>query len=106
MSNLHLAPPSLADAFAGNRLLSTFPDELREMVESRIEMVDLDLGKTVLRRGGEVAHSLFPFGPTMISMAVDLADGRTGRSGLESAAKARSAALSAAAMCPHSRGPK
>jgi len=77
MSNTRLAPPSLTDAFGGNRLLSTFPGELREMVESRIDMVELELGSTVLRRGGDVVHSLFPFGPAMISMTVDLADGKS-----------------------------
>lgn len=77
MSNTRYAPPSIADAFAGNRLLTTFPDELKAIVEDRMEMVELDMGRTVLRRGGEVAHSLFPFGTTMISMAVDLEDGRS-----------------------------
>jgi Crp-like helix-turn-helix domain len=77
MSDIRYAPPSLADAFSGNRLLTTFPAELRDLVESRIEMVELDIGKSVLRRGAEVGHSLFPFGSTMVSMVVDLADGRS-----------------------------
>lgn len=77
MSNIRHAPPSIADAFAGNRLLATFPNELKTIVEDRIEMVELDLGMTVLRRGSEVAHSLFPFGSTMISMVVDLEDSRS-----------------------------
>lgn len=77
MPEIRYAPPSVSDAFSGNRLLATFPDDLRQSLEARLEMVDLDLGMTVLRRGIEVAHSLFPIGPTMISMVVDLDDGRS-----------------------------
>ena len=71
------ARPSLADAFADNMLLTTFPDELRTGIEDRIEIVELENGRTVLRRGSEVGHSLFPFRTTMISMVVDLEDGRS-----------------------------
>jgi len=77
MPETRFAPPSVSDAFSGNRLLSTFPDDLQQLLESRLEIVDLDLGMTVLRRGVDVAHSLFPFGTTMISMVVDLDDGRS-----------------------------
>src|SRR4030095_15951580 len=77
MPDLQFAPPSLAAAYPGNRLLNSFPDELREMVGNRIDMVELALGNTVLRRGTDVAHSLFPFGTTMISLVVDLDDGRS-----------------------------
>jgi CRP-like cAMP-binding protein len=77
MPDLRYAPPSIADAFSGNRLLATFPAELRELLESRMEMVELDIGKMVLRRGVDVAYSLFPFATTMVSMVVDLDDGRT-----------------------------
>src|SRR6188508_677617 len=77
MSDTRYAPPSIADAFTGNWLLATFPDDLKTLIEGRIELVELDLGRTVLRRGTEVGHSLFPFGATMISMVVDLEDGRS-----------------------------
>jgi CRP-like cAMP-binding protein len=77
MTDLHIAPPSIADAFSGNRLLSTFPTELRELVEAKMQMVELDIGATVLRRGVDVSHSLFPFGSTMVSLVVDLEDGRS-----------------------------
>ena len=77
MPETRFAPPSVSDAFSGNRLLSTFSDDLRQLLKSRLEIVDLDLGMTVLRRGVDVAHSLFPFGTTMISMVVDLDDGRS-----------------------------
>lgn len=77
MPDLQFAPPSIADAFSGNRLLSTFPPELREMIESNSQLVDLESGSTVLRRGMDVAHSLFPFATTMVSMVVELDDGRS-----------------------------
>ena len=77
MPDLQVAPPVIADAFAGNRLLSTFPKELRSLVEARMTVVELDIGATVLRRGVDVGHSLFPFGPTMVSLAVDLDDCRS-----------------------------
>lgn len=65
------------EAFAGNRLLSTFPAEARALVEPFGTMVELDTGEIVLNRGDEVGSSLFPVGPTMISMAVELSGGRT-----------------------------
>jgi CRP-like cAMP-binding protein len=77
MPDLRHAPTSIADAFTGNRLLSTFPPELRQMIEHRMQMVDLDIGTMVLRRGVDVAHALFPFGTTMVSLVVDLEDGRS-----------------------------
>ena len=97
MSETHYAPPSLSDAFTGNRLLATFPNELRAMVENRMEMVELELGRTVLRRGAEVGHSLFPFGSTMISMAVDLDDGRS----IEVASIGREGAVGGIISCGH-----
>ncbi len=77
MPDLQFAPPSIADAFSGNRLLSTFPPELRDMLESKAQLVDLEIGSTVLRRGMDVANSLFPFATTMVSMRVELDDGRS-----------------------------
>ena len=65
------------EAFAGNRLLSTFSAEARALIEPFGTMVELDTGEIVLSRGDEVESSLFPVGPTMISMAVELTGGRT-----------------------------
>ena len=42
-----------------------------------MRVVELEQGAVVLRRGVDVAHSIFPFGPTMVSMVVDLKDGRS-----------------------------
>ena len=77
MPQTRYAPPSVADAYAGNRLLSTFPDELRQVVQGNIQIVELDNGATVLRRGADVAYSLFPFGTTMVSLVVELDDRRS-----------------------------
>jgi DNA-binding transcriptional regulator YhcF (GntR family) len=65
------------EAFAGNRLLSTFSREARALIEPAGEMVDLAAGDSVLTRGAEVRASLFPVGPTMISMTVELSGGRS-----------------------------
>src|SRR5438445_8799972 len=65
------------EAFAGNRLLSTFSPETRALIEPDGEMVDLAPGEVVLQRGDQVRWSLFPVGPTMISMTVELTGGRS-----------------------------
>ena len=66
----------ISQAFAGNRLLSTFADEARTLFEAKAEILDLKLGETVLERGRQVDSSLFPFGQTVVSMVVDV-DGRS-----------------------------
>src|SRR5256885_4530070 len=65
------------EAFAGNRLLSTFSREARALIEPAGEMLELGTGDTVLERGELVRWSLFPVGPTMISMTVELTGGRS-----------------------------
>ena len=65
------------EAFAGNRLLSTFNGEARALLEPFGDMLDLGTGDTVLERGELVRWSLFPVGPTMISMTVELTGGRS-----------------------------
>ena len=65
------------EAFAGNRLLSTFSREARALLEPHGEMVELDSGETVLNAGKQVESSLFPVGPTMISLSVELSGGRS-----------------------------
>jgi CRP-like cAMP-binding protein len=64
-------------AFAGNRLLSTFPQEARTLLEPYGELIELSPGQVVLSRGDIVKATLFPVGQTMISMAIELGDGRT-----------------------------
>ena len=65
------------EAFVGNHLLSTLSSEARALIEPFGTMVQLNTGDVVLSRGADVTTSLFPIGPTMISMAVELSDGRT-----------------------------
>ena len=65
------------EAFAGNRLLSTFSTEPRGVLEPFGEMIELSGGDTVLERGELVRASLFPVGPTMISLTVELSGGRS-----------------------------
>jgi DNA-binding XRE family transcriptional regulator len=91
-------PLTAEDGFAGNRLLSTFPDDLRQLLNGRTAMVQLDLGSTVLRRGIDVDSSLFPFGPTMISLVVDMDDGRS----VEVASIGREGAVGGIVSCGHS----
>ena len=63
-------------AFEGNRLLATFSSEARSLIEPSATMIELKSGEVVLARGDQVAFSVFPVGPTMISMSVALSGGR------------------------------
>lgn len=65
------------DAFARNRLLATFPPAARALIEPHGSVVDFELGSVINASGAGVDHSYFPFGPTMVSLRVDLKDGRT-----------------------------
>ncbi len=84
-------------AFIDNRLLATFPMELRQSLRDRIEIVHLEAGDTVLKRGSDVESSLFPFGSTMISMIVDLGEGRS----VEVASIGREGAVGGIVSCGH-----
>src|SRR5690242_4056478 len=64
-------------AFAGNRLLSTFSREARSLIEPYAIMEEVGPGEIVLQRGEQVESSVFPVDQTMISMAVELTGGRT-----------------------------
>ncbi|HEY8592409.1 MAG TPA: Crp/Fnr family transcriptional regulator [Sphingomicrobium sp.] len=65
------------EAFAGNRLLATFPRDARALIEPFATIVDIEPGELILQRGEHVRSSLFPIGSTMISMVVELARGRS-----------------------------
>lgn len=65
------------EAFAGNGLLSTLSREDRALIEPFAEMVELAAGDTALTRGDQVTTSLFPIGPTLISLEIELSGGRT-----------------------------
>src|SRR6476469_3264373 len=85
------------EAFAGNRLLSTFDAEARGLIEPAGAMIELKPGEIVLNRGDQVGASLFPVGPTMISMAVELAGGRS----VEVASIGREGAVGGIVSCGH-----
>jgi CRP-like cAMP-binding protein len=84
-------------AFAGNRLLSTFSREARALIEPFGETIDLKTRETVLHRGEQVAFSVFPVGPTMISMTVELTGGRSA----EVASIGREGAVGGIVSCGH-----
>ena len=83
-------------AFAGNRLLSTFSREARALIEPSGMMVELGTGDIVLKRGDQVEASIFPVGPTMISMTVEL----SGRAA-EVASIGREGAVGGIVSCGH-----
>jgi CRP-like cAMP-binding protein len=84
-------------AFAGNRLLATFDTQTRALIEPFGEMVQLEPRAVVLNRGKHVRSSLFPVGPTMISMSVELAGGRS----VEAASIGREGAVGGIVSCGH-----
>ena len=88
---------ALDDAFAGNRLLSTFDREARGLVEPNGTVVQLNAGHPILQRGVHVSSSLFPFGPTMIAMVVDLPSARS----IEVASVGREGAVGGIVSCGH-----
>ena len=85
------------EAFAGNRLLSTFSRDERALIEPAGAMAELGTGDTVLERGELVRWSLFPVGPTMISMTVELIGGRSA----EVASVGREGAVGGIVSCGH-----
>jgi CRP-like cAMP-binding protein len=85
------------EAFAGNRLLSTFSREARALVEPFGTMIELDTGERVLSRGEQVHSSLFLVGPTMVTMVVELHGGRS----IEVASIGREGAVGGIVSCGH-----
>lgn len=70
-------PNRTDEGFTGNRLLSTFAAEARALIEPFGNMVELKTGEIALTRGEQVTASLFPIGPTLISLEIELSGGRT-----------------------------
>lgn len=98
MADMEIDELTRADAaFAGNRLLSTFAREARALLEPFGEAVQLKSGDVVLARGEQVRSSLFPVGPTMISLTVELNGGRTA----EVASIGREGAVGGIVSCGH-----
>ena len=63
---------SIDEAFAGNRLLSTFPREVRAIIEPFATSVQLKPGEIIHASGADVGSSYFPFGTAMVSLVVRL----------------------------------
>lgn len=82
-------------AFAGNSLLATFSAADRALIEPFGTMVELRTGQLLLERGAPVASSLFPVGPTLISLAIELSDGRS----VEAACLGRRGAIGGIISC-------
>lgn len=87
----------LDTAFAGNLLLATFSPEVRGLIEPAGEMVELAVGEHIQNRGQDVDWSYFPFGTTMISLVVELADGRS----VQVASIGREGAVGGIVSCGH-----
>ena len=84
-------------AFAGNLLLSTLSGEYRGLLEPFSDTVELKTGEQVQTRGTDVEWSYFPYGTTMISLVVGLADGRR----IEVASIGREGAVGGIVSCGH-----
>ncbi len=63
--------------FAGNRLLATLTIADRALLDNSVEVVELDRGAVLFGSGDEVTAAYFPMPGTMVSLIVDLADGRS-----------------------------
>ena len=87
----------LDSAFAGNLLLATFSPTDRELVEPSGEIVELAVGEQVQRRGRDVEWTYFPFGTTMVSLVVELRDGRS----VQVASIGREGAVGGIVSCGH-----
>jgi CRP-like cAMP-binding protein len=85
------------EAFAGNRLLATFSREARALVEPFGQMLELDPGEMILRRGEDVHSSLFLVGPTMVTLVVELGASRS----IEVASIGREGAAGGIVSCGH-----
>ena len=64
-------------AFAGNRLLSTFTREARALIEPFGTLVELEAREMVLKRGEQVRSTIFPLDSTLITLVVDMSGGRS-----------------------------
>jgi CRP-like cAMP-binding protein len=85
------------EAFAQNRLLATFPADARRLIEPHLSVVSLKLGAVLQSSGDDVVMSYFPYGTTMISLCMSLADGRA----IEVASIGHEGAVGGIVSCGH-----
>ncbi len=90
-------PERLEQAFSGNLLLATFSADVRALLEPEAEVIDVDVGQSIQSRGQDVDWSYFPFGTTMISLVVELSDGRS----VQVASIGREGAVGGIVSCGH-----
>ena len=64
------------EAFAGNRLLSTFPREARALIEPDATIIELGPDAVLHPSGRDVEVTYFPFASAMVSLVVDAGGGR------------------------------
>lgn len=84
-------------AFAGNRLLSSFPREARALFEADAQVVELGTGAILFDRGRHVEWSVFPFGSAMVSLVIELDHGGS----IEVASIGREGAIGGIVSCGH-----
>ena len=84
-------------AFAGNLLLATFSGDVRALFEPHADIIEFAVGEHVQSRGRDVEWSYFPFGTTMISLVVELDDGRS----VQVASIGREGAVGGIVSCGH-----
>jgi CRP-like cAMP-binding protein len=77
MADDPLTPAARDAAMTDNGLLAAFPAAWRERLRDELEIVRLDAGERVVRRGSDIPYTVFPLGAAMISGVIDLADGRS-----------------------------
>lgn len=97
MSSATLVIDRLDEAFAGNRLLSTFSPEDRALIEPFATLVDMGSGEVVLHQGSDVQATLFPFGPAMVSLVLDVSGDRS----IEVASIGHEGAVGGIVSCGH-----
>lgn len=86
------------EIFAGNRLLATFPQALRDQILAGARLVRLEEGEIAIERGQEFQQSLFPLGQTTLSILAEIAEGRS----VEAASIGREGAFGGIVSCGHS----
>ena len=88
---------ALDPAFAGNMLLATFSEDVRELIEAHGEIVELKAGDRVQSQGSDVEVTYFPYATSMISLIVELPSGRS----IEVASIGREGAVGGIVSCGH-----
>jgi CRP-like cAMP-binding protein len=92
-----LAAEAIDEAYAGNRLLMTFPADLRSRIGDIADLVQFDEGAIVLDRGDNVSRSIFPLAQTTISLSAEVEANKT----IEVTSIGREGAVGGIVSCGH-----